>query len=263
MKSTHFIIGKLILLISFMLLIVLMMQKTDIKAHDDMKIDIAQPIPSLTATPNLFPSYLSCPSQDEIGLGPTWNEIQIGKTTLEEFEAFLHTQYDGITIRQFNWELYGVIVRESDRWSRNIRICVNNSVITALKISEFKDSPTQWEYMYSYLAELGIPKAVSHTDADTQRALYWFEQGIVLTVFAWEGNMDAYGVVLEITYFPFTDSENYEETYPYNRAKLQLSSPVTVRSTPIPTELNPFDFEAIMATITPVPTSTPTVGEQP
>jgi hypothetical protein len=208
----------------------------------------------LTITPteeftraNTFPVNLVCESIDQ-GLGPTWEGITIGESSLEDLLAFTEHQtphfVDGMVF-------FPEVEHENTTYS--IRACVRNNVVTALSILELYGSRV---FLSDRIADFGVPDAVAYGDQPQDRVVFWFEKGIAAIVYVNTAS-EAYGSSGTIIYFPYQSVEGYETRWPYNRT-LPEALPYN-DWTEIPPIRNPFDFEGTVAAMTaqPRPTSTP------
>jgi hypothetical protein len=140
--------------------------------------------------------------------------------------------------------------------------CAENNVITVMTVYPPQMTYNGRIYFYDLLALYGVPDTITYTYGSPFIAIaFWFEQGIsaeINTASNESGEPDPndsvmYGLVSRITYFPYQQVEGYETRWPYNRTRAQ--NPYIPK--PIGTE-NPFDLEAMMATVTLQPSRTPT-----
>jgi hypothetical protein len=202
--------------------------------------------PTPTYTPDYsyvrdtFPIGLVC-SDSEIALGPTWRNMTIGVSTLEEFEA----QY-GKTNLHYD-------MQQLDREGYTISLCVKKNIITAIKVGS--DLP----YLDDYVAIYGAPDAVTYSQV-ASRVLFWFEEGIAVDVYINTANPDYYGLVSFVIYFPYQETEGYKTRWPYNHTFIEG---IFAQDEYVSELQNPFDFDAIMATITAEPSRTPTPTSVP
>ncbi len=206
------------------------------------------PDPTAVAFFGNFPSRFTCsvivPPYD----GPNWEWISIGETTFEEFLDHLETIPLNITLRAFGPNEWWITFRDSDSVQQVWKICVNDDRIATIKITYY--AAEREAYVWDVIANWGPPDAVARTWDSTTRALFWFDRGIALTVYVWsESEHTEYGLITEVTYFPYVDPDNYENVYPYNQTNIVLGGLPARKS--IPLELDPLDYDAILATVTP------------
>ncbi len=196
----------------------------------------------------IFPSLFTCSVITPPYDGPQWEWISIGETTFEEFLDRLETIPLNITLRALGPNGWSIKFRDSDSIRQEWKICVNENRITTFSIKYY--AAEREAYVWDAIANWGPPDAVSRTWHRTTRAYYWFERGIALTVYVWdEADHTAYGQITEVTYFPYVDADNYENVYPYNQTNIVLGGLPAIESIPI--ELDPLDYETILATVTP------------
>jgi hypothetical protein len=102
---------------------------------------------------------------------------------------------------------------------------------------------------------LGEPDIVTWSSVENNRTAFWFEKGIAANVFVHRGDAASFGRIGSVIYFPPQSAEGYEGRWPFNLTRTQ---PFVPSDPSIPSEQNPFDFEAMIATITAEPSRTPT-----
>lgn len=210
-----------------------------------------------TSTPSeVFPpesggpnEYLSCPIYDDIPIGPSWHSITIGVSQLNELARemgdsqknsirVLHEWPGGVTSLNYRGKL----------------VCVQDGIIVAMTISE-----PFFRNLSDYVAVYGIPDAVTWTPRFNSRIVFWFKQGIAVE--AWTGTLNKndlyWGNISYVIYFPYQEVEGYKTRWPYNATWPEAPNLLGIGD-PVPTEQNPFNFEAMIATITAEPSRTPT-----
>jgi hypothetical protein len=209
-----------------------------------------------------FPDGKFCSEIDLIDKeGPTWGNIHIGTSSLEELEAAVYSLsnlYETQGLRQDRVS-YGIWdARRAGQLQIPVQItaCILDDTVWLLDVVTTRVEPPI--NVVDLIAEYGLPTTVTWTDASTDRVVFWFEAGIAATVNAYElEGVSEYGKVYTIIYFPFQSNEGYETRWPYNVTRTTPSIDIdVVHSPPVPTEQNPFDFEAMLAAR---PTQTPTL----
>jgi hypothetical protein len=212
------------------------------------------------ATPTLMPPYpfpyLFCPNV-VAGKGATWQGITIGESTLDDVYVLMEALSDNYIIREradesvlFDHKSYREAY-ENDIPSQTI-FCTQDDVITAI---EYKPgialgNPPKL-FLDDLVAKYGVPDAVTWANSSTSRVVFWFEEGIVASVTVTE----TYGSVFNVIYMPYQPVEGYESRWPFNQTRTEpLEHPEGGKQPP--TEQNPFDFEAIAATLTAQPSPT-------
>lgn len=139
----------------------------------------------------------------------------------------------------------------------HVSACLQDNIVTALSsIDSALQSPSF--FLDDWVAELGVPDAVTWDSVSTSRVVFWFEEGIAVSVLV----VEPYGASLFPVYFPYQPVDGYETRWPYNRTR---RSPMQHHEagTPPPSEQNPFNFNTMIATITAEPSRTPTPTFEP
>jgi hypothetical protein len=224
-----------------------------------------EPLPTISknyAPFYVFPANLVCEEIGAVSDGPTWGEITIGVSTLEDLKAYANKVgvYDWIQ----EWADFIIFANkvsasEQSKRSPTINACVDTATqtITALNVS-----PTSTVYLEDLVAAYGVPDAVTWGLTNISRTAIWFEEGIAVSVSIYQINTRvitrAYGGVIFIAYFPYQSSEGFEERYPYNFTSKENPVDIDATDDPLLSEAqNPFDFEAMIETITAQPSQTP------
>jgi hypothetical protein len=206
-----------------------------------------------------FPTSLYCSDIQQVSAGPTWEGITIGVTSRPQFEAFiseLNVDYDVVDGED---KLLFYAFNGRDALAQNvptyITACFNGGTLVLVEISFHAESDS--ENIFDMVAHYGIPDAVTWTDTLGTRIAFWFEEGLAAEISVRQELESNYGKVIRVIYFLYQDSDTYEETWPYNRTPEQPVFGDSVVEPPLPEEQNPFDFDAIIATATAQPSSTP------
>lgn len=215
------------------------------------------PFPTQVTDPFPFPSGLFC-SQATSGPGPTWRGITIGLSTLDDLQTLMMelSENYSFTDRGPRGVLFSLFTRREALENDipvHVTACIHDNVITALSpLDAATDSPAA--FLDDWIAELGVPDVLTWTSASTSRVVFWFEHGIAASVLV----VEPFGAIIMPVYFPYQPVEGYMNRWPYNRTR---TSPMQHHEagTPPPSVQNPFDFDVMVATITEVPSHTPTV----
>ena len=183
-----------------------------------------------------FPRTLYC-SEISDGIGPQWRgQVQIGETTVEELEAFYGASEERDEMLVISGGSRGV------NWK--IEFCANeDNVITALSTG------SDLAYFQDYIANYGIPDIVTYGINPYDRLMFWFEEGIAIDVYINTVSPEYYGLVSPVIFFPYQSSEDYANAWPFNRTRI-ADEAIPARDPYVSDEQNPFNFEAIVATIT-------------
>lgn len=215
-----------------------------------------------------FPGHLHCPEIISPHLGSTWKNFQVGVSTINELDTYmteLDPNYSRGIIASVNFLSYTFLlsIRRAEELGVPSRIDVcfdpQTQIITA--ISPKGNFTTV--HLADLLIEYGEPDTVTWEFGTETRIAFWFEEGIAATIRVDLSEQFApYGTVLSMTYFPYQEVEGFEERWPYNRTvagerveELELRATLTPD---VPNIANPFDFDAMIATITAQPSRTPT-----
>jgi hypothetical protein len=227
-------------------------------AQESTPTPLFTPFPTPIEDPFPFPNGLFCPDA-EGGLGPTWNGITIGESTFDELQALMMELSDNYILTDHGARGAAFhLPTQSEALANNIpvliSVCIQDSIITVLKIL---DAATQTPsfFLDDWIAELGVPDAVTWDNTAHSRVVFWFEQGVSVSI----SIQELYGFPV---YFPYQSVEDYETRWPFNRTR---RSPLQYHEggTPPPSEQNPFDFDSIVATITAESSRTPTATLTP
>lgn len=222
----------------------------------------AQPLPTMTEIPlselRIFPRDLSCDQIEGVsGLGPTWESITIGQSTVTDLENYF-ASLGTYTKDFFEDGRFIYVTREKDWLDRTgVTGCAIDNIIVALQFR----TATPFN-LRDFMVRYGIPDAQTwSSNSPYEAVVFWFEHGIALQV---STGIDDYGIhidspfygdVSHITYFPYQSADRYETRWPYNRTRGEYASVFPENGIQ-----NPFDFYALMATVTAQPsrTATPT-----
>lgn len=203
-----------------------------------------------------FPLDLYCESIVE-GDGSNWDGITIGSSSLgnladtlfllsEEYEIFS----EGNEVR---FSIFDRSAVRNTTIPTTVEACVVDEIVMALAIvHNLTDLPS----LDDYIARYGEPDAVTWSEFETSRVVFWFEEGIVADVGVTD---DGFGVITLSVYMPYQSVMGFETRWPFNRTRSTppLAGDV-VYNPPLPSDQNPFDFDAMIATITAEPSRTPT-----
>jgi hypothetical protein len=120
-------------------------------------------------------------------------------------------------------------------------------------------------HIQDMVASYGVPDIVTWGNSHISRTVFWFEDGIVTLAYILEQTDGPdFGEIGLIVYFPYQSDEGFEQRWPYNRTNTENPTGGDVLYDPPPSEAeNPFNFEAIVATITAEPSRTPTPTFEP
>jgi hypothetical protein len=205
----------------------------------------------MTAETNIFPS---CSPDMALKLGPKWRNIVVGETHIMEIEQLygvsfsrVEFPYDPSTNRFFvNLTMDAANERELARYAE---VCVVNTRIALLHLSVDSDAELPPSFLSAWVRLYGIPDLVTWgtTGNDWQlRTIAWPKAGIILHVDAGPTiNDPRVALVKSVTLAPFSTNDNFLSEWPYSNLPTE---PPTSASNGLPTEQNPFDFDAMLAT---------------
>jgi hypothetical protein len=192
--------------------------------------------------------------------GPTWNGVTVGSSTLSDLRKAVkrlspnYTEHSDaqLGITQF-------IMRFPDAEAEEVPAliygCINpdDEKVYALYVPVRHEEIT----LNELVAKFNTPDFVLWDVPLSSRVVVWLTEGVAASV-----NVDAseqflpYGTVTLMVYFPYQALEEYMERWPYTHRAASLEDLVT-RTPSLPYVDNPFDFDAIIATITALPSQTP------
>ncbi|QPC82470.1 hypothetical protein G4Y79_22745 [Phototrophicus methaneseepsis] len=202
--------------------------------------------------------------------GPSWDDILIGSSTIDDLRDYiseLNSGYDENTFTSLQQITFSVPQRISE--DKNIPTVISACVqpdsqqVIALVIL----IPPQLEQLSvsDLVIEYGVPDFVVWDEILSSRVLVWLAQGIAASISVDESEQFVlYGAVNRMVYFPYQALQGYEDRWPYTHRVASKADLVTL--TPeVPNEVNPFDFDSMLATMTAEPTftSTPVATESP
>jgi hypothetical protein len=243
------------------------------------------PIPSDSRpVDTYFPRSLVC-SDAVAGNGPSIGLVTIGETRLDEMEAIYMEYFDiGLEYSEATGET-SIFLREFDSdfayRNRVINICVVDGVIvaasntfpTSTQLEQLGDEeisatpdPTTFQYttIDMLVSQYGAPDVVTYSSQPFGRVAFWFEQGIAAVVYVrfdppGSAYLSGFGTVSAIVYFPFQDVAGYEDRWPFTQTYPQerfATDDAPFVATDLPIERNPFDFDAMISTMTAEPSPT-------
>lgn len=220
--------------------------------------DIVQP-----EMARVFPRELFCEDIENVEPGPSWLNITIGLSTLSDLQNTLlnisdhyRSNYDNVVgVWRFR------LAEREDQAPQAIIACETDNVITALQISLPQVDISETLFLDDLVSALETPDVVTFSsNPPFVVTAFWFEEGIAAEVYTASDDSyepdptdPFYGQVEYITFFAYQEATGYTSRWPYNRTR--LFNPYL--PSPIGTE-NPFDFDAMIATITAQPSRTPT-----
>ncbi len=225
-------------------------------AQDNTPVPIFTPFPTPSTDPFPFPNGLFC-SEAQMGPGPTWRGITIGESTLRQLQALMAELSENYTFndrgpRGVTFSLPTVREAREKGIPIHVSACIQDNIVTVLSDID-ATKRTRLLFLDDWVADLGIPDAVTWDSVTTSRVVFWFEHGVAVTVLV----VEPFGELLFPVYFPYQPVDGYETRWPYNRTR---STPMEHHEagTPPPSEQNPFDLDAMLATITAQPSGTAT-----
>jgi hypothetical protein len=221
----------------------------------------------MTPTPVVFPPprfgepELICPYFSDIQPGYNWNGIIIGVSVQDDLESVLEQigryemvlPVEGALANSIGYKWRDSreegIVRQAPA---QIDVCFQDSKVVVLDMTWFY----QPAFYINDLAEsIGEPDIITWSLSENLRLAFWFELGIAGEIFVQRGDSASFGQLTRIIYFPPQSVEGYDGRWTFNLTRTQ---PFVPSDPSIPSEQNPFDFNAMIATITAEPSRTPT-----
>ena len=207
-----------------------------------------------------FPSDLYCENNVGVAPGPTWGEITIGQSHVQDLKHYVDTieSYD-VNLQDANrieFTLNGDLFNESGIPGR-IFACLDpeTQIVTALQVPV-----NRLFYLQDLVARYGTPDIVTWGNSNISRTAFWFEEGIAASTYILvQDDVVHYGEIGLLIYFPYQSDQGFETRWPYDEAGTQNPLGGDVGYDPEPSDKQiPFDFDAMIATITTQPPRTPT-----
>lgn len=256
-----------LLIITVVVLLTLLPTLTNYSFGQDTVTEISTPIEPLLL--GAFPRDLFCSDITEVQLGYSWEQITIGETTLQDVETYLLSLNENYSIwfdensASWNFNLDSDFFADDPPYiPSGVSVCSNENIVTALRLSWSYVLPVDNRlYLTDLMTRYGVPDTITYgTNSPFEVVGFWFSYGISAQISTASNELfepnpldPLYGVVNEIIYFPFQEIDGFETRWPYDRVVNQNPYLPEPRGTE-----NPFDFEAIVATITAQPSRTPT-----
>lgn len=202
-----------------------------------------------------FPVDLYCEYVEGVAEGPSWGDITIGISNVEDLENYVSS------IGHYEIHRYANFIEfvrsETNETSPRINACLDGEtqIVTGLSIS-LEDKI----YIQDLVAKFSIPENITWGNSNISRTIFWPNEGIAALVYILEDSENTdYGQIGLIVYFPYQTNEEFEEHWPYIYTNLENPRGGDRVYEPPPSEAqNPFDFEVMIATITAQPSRTPT-----
>lgn len=209
-----------------------------------------------TSTPlDFFPGRLECSFQRNLGIGPTWQNITIGKSSANELKVRLSS----LRYTEGNSDDGLMFISNSNPQEDlpiAIQVCLLQNTVSALKLMEIvKETPT---FLPNFVTLYGRPDKVTWTTNPASRVVFWFRKGTAATVYTGSDAVN-FGRISDVIYFPYIEGE-YLNVWPYSQTR-----PEGYENSEYIPDQNPFNFGEIIATITAQSpyTSTPTITRIP
>ena len=196
-------------------------------------------------------------------MGPVWNGIRIGSASVDDLRDYIdelsssYTEHYNSSLQTISFNVLRRIA-DSEEIPTLIEACINpdSHVVTAIYVTT--TTLSEEISLRKLVVEYDSPELVMWSTTSNSRIAGWLEEGVAASVSVDESEQFVpYGAVTLMVYFPYQLLEGYEERWPYTHRASSKADLVTL--TPdVPYEINPFDFDAIIATITAQPTRTAT-----
>ncbi len=137
-------------------------------------------------------------------------------------------------------------------------VCVQDDIVVTLSSSD------TLPYFADYIVAHGEPDAITWTPSTYSRVAFWFQKGFAVEILTntIDRTNPAWSRIISIFYFPYQETEGFEQRWPYNATWPEWAINRATGDV-LPTEQNPFNFDAMVATITAQPSRTPTPTLEP
>ncbi|MEM9955755.1 MAG: hypothetical protein AAF846_29415 [Chloroflexota bacterium] len=209
-----------------------------------------------------FPDNLFCADIKDTNIGLTWENITVGDSKLDDFLDLLnlHEVYEFVVDEQEVLFFYDDIQQSANSYlPLGGNACFKQDIITVLLITYNLNSSLRLD---SFIATYGEPDKVTWVYGDPrQRLLMWLDEGVAITTYinTTIDDINVYGYLTTVVYFPPQEDDLAGGVYPYNRTW----SPNTQELKDLYGEQNPFNFNNIIASVTAQPSYTPTATLPP
>jgi hypothetical protein len=208
---------------------------------------------------SVFPGDLHCEYMEGVSKGPTWGNITIGVSKVEDLKRYVTAIYDYDVYEYADFIQFAKRGKlfEKDGIPSGINACIdiNTRTVTALLVTLNRQM-----FIRDLIAVYGIPDAITWGSSSNDRTAIWFDKGIGVSIYILKDyKILGYGEIGLIDYFPYQSKIGFENRWPYNQTSSENPPEGDHRYEPTPSrERNPFDFDAMVATITAEPSRTPT-----
>lgn len=245
-----------------------------------MLIPFVQPVVTTsgatqTLTPAPFPTYFpyplgltqnfACPDEIVTGSGPTRRGIEVGVSDLDDLVQAMPEFYDPERgSREVDREVRIIYDNGVSQYIKHGPgyVCVQDDIVVTLGNGDILP------YLIDYVAVHGEPDVITWAPTYDRRVAFWFEKGFAVEIVTSTTDRTdlSWGRISGAFLFPYQEVEGYEHRWPYNATQPELPVQalwVLGTGEEVPTEQNPFDFDAMIATITAEPSRTPTATPTP
>ncbi len=207
---------------------------------------------------------LMCPKDIPLREGLSWRSITVGRSylwDLDELYGVYSTPIQPIELSFFPGsfaDIYRITLTSrasmDRRLATGVEACVVNWKIAALAITLINDSDLSPK-MEDWIAHFGIPDVVtwSHGEEWRYRDLLWSKAGLALKVDTATLHDRWVSVNLVVFFPPVRSAGELSTSWPYTQ--LRRTPPKGINEG-YPEEANPFNFRAILATVTAQPPTT-------
>lgn len=241
-------------------LIVLMISVLRISSQSPLPTPI--PVPTQVQASSYvmtFPNFLYCSRVDPSNVGLSWEGVIVGKSIPQDIFDVISRWTDTYETRA--WSIgadieYTLNIRNAiDQTGRyrsptSLRFCTVDDKVSILSVNYPVGSQL---YINDFVANYGLPDAVSYDyGSPSTRLVFWARHGIAARVFY--ANEDASSTSIStIIYFPPVVGD-VTKKWPFSETITGQNDKITLGF--YEEEVNPFDFDAMIATITAQPTRT-------
>ncbi len=200
-----------------------------------------------------FPVDLYCSRISKPYIGPEWYGLVVGQSTLDDLISKL-SKLDGKLSSFYENGLWRASFPEAvlADTPAYVDACISGNIVVAISVA-----PRQSIRLDDLVIRYGVPDAVTWTPSPVTRIVFWFGKGIGAEISALLDHPE-FGIVDGIIYYPYQSPVDYQQRWPYKYTRDSYPRPDVIYSTGDTEKQNPFDFRAMLATITAQPSSAPT-----
>ena len=215
------------------------------------------PTPTLNPYTGVFPGFLHCDQINGVSEGASWGNVTVGVSSVEDLKSYVATIYDYDVFQASDY--IGFSKKGNQREMNGIPDVIDACLdVATQKVTALRVWMNRVMVIQDLVAIYGIPDVVTWDISSRYRTAFWFDKGIATLVNILEDDKELqYGQFDAVVYLPYQSKDGFENRWPYNQTSPEYFDSGVYNPTPSK-ERNPFDFQAMSATIAAEPLRTPT-----